>query len=78
MFFFEQTADAICEAVNTFEKYASEIKPEDCREHALTFSEQRFRDQLSQYVESARAQYSESLINTQAARLQNSYTHSEK
>lgn len=78
LFFFEQTADAICEAVNTFEKYADEIKPEDCREHALTFSEQRFRDEISQYVDSAWAQYSESLINTQAARVQNSYTHPEK
>ena len=78
LFFFEQTADAICEAVNTFEKYADKIKPEDCREHALTFSEQRFRDEISQYVDSAWAQYSESLINTQAARVQNSYTHPEK
>ncbi|MGC0180385.1 hypothetical protein ACPQYM_00010 [Enterobacter cloacae complex sp. 2025EL-00061] len=64
--------------MNTFEKYADEIKPEDCREHALTFSEQRFRDEISQYVDSAWAQYSESLINTQAARVQNSYTHPEK
>jgi glycosyltransferase involved in cell wall biosynthesis len=75
LFFFEQTAEAICDAVETFEKHAGEINPQDCREHALTFSEQRFREEIISFVDKAWSQYSESLINTQAARVQNNYTH---
>lgn len=78
LFFFEQTADAICDAVHTFEKYANEISPQDCRDHALTFSEQRFRKEISNFVDKAWGQYSESLINTQTAKIQNDYIFSRK
>lgn len=75
LFFFEQTADAICDAVNDFEKHHSDINSHDCREHALTFSEQRFRNEMSSFVENAWMQFSESLINTQIEKLQKKYTH---
>lgn len=75
LFFFEQTADAICDAVNDFEKHHSDINSHDCREHALTFSEQRFRNEMSSFVENAWMQFSESLINTQIEKLQKNYTH---
>lgn len=75
LFFFEQTADAICDAVNDFEKHHSDINSHDCREHALTFSEQRFRNEMSSFVENAWMQFSESLINTQIEKIQKNYTH---
>ncbi|WP_235234573.1 glycosyltransferase family 4 protein [Mangrovibacter sp. MFB070] len=78
VFFFEQTADAICEAVNAFETYSNVINPADCREHALTFSEQRFRTEIQNFVETAWHDFSDGLINTQAKNTQNMYVNSGK
>jgi glycosyltransferase involved in cell wall biosynthesis len=77
VFFFEQTVDAVCLAVETFEKYTDKIKPIDCREHALTFSEERFRNELTSFITQCWEDYSESLINTQAAKVQKAYIDSE-
>lgn len=75
VFFFEQTADAICEAVHTFEQYADQISPADCREHALSFSEKRFCAEMTSFVEHSWREYSDGLLNIQAAKTQNTYTH---
>lgn len=74
IFFFEQTADAICNAVRTFEQYAAQISPADCREHALCFSEKRFCAEMTSFVEQSWRVYSEGLLNFQAAKTQNIYT----
>ncbi|QEM90884.1 glycosyltransferase family 4 protein [Kosakonia radicincitans] len=75
VFFFEQTADAICKAVHIFEQYADQISPADCREHALYFSEKRFCTEMTSFVEQSWREYSEGLLNIQAAKTQNIYTH---
>jgi glycosyltransferase involved in cell wall biosynthesis len=73
VFFFKQTSDAICNAIETFEQHNEMIHPAECREHALSFSEDRFRRELSLFVEKAWHTYSESLLNTQIQKTQNSY-----
>lgn len=49
IFFPEQTAESIIEAVNRFEKI--KINAEDCRKNAERFSEERFRQEFMKYVE---------------------------
>lgn len=46
VFFHEQTAEAIVEAVHTFEQHAHIIHPDHCRNRAQAFSEERFRKQF--------------------------------
>lgn len=75
VFFFEQTAEAICEAVELFEKYREFIKPIDCRDNALFFSEQRFREEINSYVTKAWREFSDTILNTQVKSIQNSFTH---
>lgn len=58
LFFKEQTAESICEAVNRFETLDQPIRPEDCRKHAERFSEKRFREEFRAYVEEKMAQSS--------------------
>lgn len=53
LFFEEQTIASICQAIGRFESLPSPILPGDCRENALRFSVQRFRDQLSKEIETA-------------------------
>lgn len=52
LFFYEQNSTAIIEAVNKFETTEDIISPFDCREHAVMFSPERFRDEFSSFVES--------------------------
>lgn len=51
VFFRHQTAEAIIAAIQEFETLAVKISPEDCRENAMRFSPQHFRDQFKNYVE---------------------------
>lgn len=50
IFFPEQSAAAICAAVDKFESLACVIKPEDCRANAERFSIERFRNEFSVLV----------------------------
>jgi glycosyltransferase involved in cell wall biosynthesis len=49
--FGEQTVAAIVSAISAFETSASRISREACRQNALRFAPQRFREQFHQYVE---------------------------
>jgi glycosyltransferase involved in cell wall biosynthesis len=51
VFFMEQTADAICEAVKSFEAQAGKISPEACRHHAEQFSVSAFKTRMASFVE---------------------------
>ena len=52
MFFYEQTADAIVNAVKEFETMGSApFKYEDCRSWAERFSEERFKREIKEFVE---------------------------
>jgi glycosyltransferase involved in cell wall biosynthesis len=50
IFFFEQTVDAIVEAVSNFEKNQDKYDPNVIREHALKFSKSRFLEQFKNFV----------------------------
>jgi glycosyltransferase involved in cell wall biosynthesis len=50
VFFPEQSADSIMEAVRRFEEYEPHIYPAACRSNALQFSAERFRRELGNYV----------------------------
>lgn len=50
LFFDQQNIASVVNAVNGFEKNSSLYLPENCRENALRFSNQRFQDELLQYV----------------------------
>ncbi len=51
IFFKEQTADSIVNAVKIFEKNITLFKPENCRKNAERFSEARFRNEFKQFME---------------------------
>lgn len=50
VFFEEQTADALVRAVEQFEQNAERITPQACRDNALRFSQERFRHEFSESV----------------------------
>jgi glycosyltransferase involved in cell wall biosynthesis len=52
-----QTPDAIIDAVGRFEAIESQLSPAACRENALRFSEERFRQTMLRVVEEAIAKY---------------------
>jgi glycosyltransferase involved in cell wall biosynthesis len=51
IFFDEQTVPSLCEAIERFEALSPSIASEDCRNQALKFSPERFRENLTQLVE---------------------------
>jgi glycosyltransferase involved in cell wall biosynthesis len=53
VFFAEQSANAIVDAVRRFEDLAEAIRSEDCRANALRFAGERFRAELAQFVDGA-------------------------
>jgi glycosyltransferase involved in cell wall biosynthesis len=53
VFFAEQSASAIVEAVHRFEGQTEAIDSADCRANALRFSGHRFRSELAQFVDDA-------------------------
>jgi glycosyltransferase involved in cell wall biosynthesis len=50
VFFAEQSADSICEAVIEFEKNSDRILPINCCENAMRFSTERFQNELLDFV----------------------------
>ncbi len=46
LFFHEQTPEAICDAINQFERMADSFKPWEIRRHAERFSAENFRDKF--------------------------------
>ena len=50
LFFEKQSVDSIVEAVENFESIGQNISAKDCRENALRFSSERFKDELAKYV----------------------------
>lgn len=51
LFFKEQTPEAIINSVKRFEEIENFISPDDCRENALRFSPERFREEFRKFVE---------------------------
>ncbi|WEZ07906.1 glycosyltransferase family 4 protein [Priestia flexa] len=51
LFFKEQTPEAIINSVKRFEEIENFISPDDCRENALRFSPERFREEFREFVE---------------------------
>ena len=54
VFFFEQTAEAVRQAVLDFEQNRHGISPRECRKNAERFAAEKFRDAISAYVEEKR------------------------
>lgn len=57
LFFHEQTAQAIVQAVQKFEQHASEFSPDVCRANAETFSTENFKSQMATVVKDAIADF---------------------
>jgi glycosyltransferase involved in cell wall biosynthesis len=51
IFFMEQTIESLKDAVGRFEHEGKNILYEDCRENALRFSPERFRNEFKNYVD---------------------------
>lgn len=50
LFFHEQTAESLTETVQNFEQMIDRFKWEECRKNAERFSEERFREELIEYL----------------------------
>ena len=57
VFFLEQTSRAIQEAVNLFESVSERLKPQACRQNAERFSNLRFRQEFSEHLHKAWAEF---------------------
>jgi glycosyltransferase involved in cell wall biosynthesis len=57
VFFAEQSANAIVDAVRRYESQAEAIHAEDCRANALRFASERFRAELAQFVDGAWSEF---------------------
>jgi glycosyltransferase involved in cell wall biosynthesis len=57
VFFEEHTPEAIIEAVERFEKHADLFSSEQCRDHALRFSPDRFRREFAAHVNACLGQH---------------------
>lgn len=57
VFFNQQSVESLCEAVRKIEAHRDEITPYACRENALRFSPERFRQEFSAFVEQAIARF---------------------
>ena len=51
LFFYEQTVESIIGAVERFEKLETSFDPKIIRNHAETFSEERFKKEIKEFVE---------------------------
>lgn len=64
LFFYEQTPEAIVEAVNKFESMGSQpFAPADCRQWAEGFSEERFKREIKEFVEEKYEDFKKNGIN---------------
>jgi glycosyltransferase involved in cell wall biosynthesis len=68
LFFKEQTTASICEAVSRFEALPRPISPTDCRQHAESFSADRFRQQFCSLVQALWFEHCNPRSQTAAAR----------
>lgn len=59
LFFARQDVASVMEAVERFERVSHLISPEDCRINACRFSAERFREELSGYIEKKWETFSE-------------------
>ncbi|MGM7650999.1 glycosyltransferase family 4 protein [Serratia marcescens] len=50
VFFDKQDVSAVVEAVKTFESSANLFEPQNCRNNAIRFSDERFRREISSYI----------------------------
>ena len=57
VFYNEQTVAALEDAVRRFESLGSVIRPNDCRNHALRFAPERFREQFREFVDRCKAEH---------------------
>jgi glycosyltransferase involved in cell wall biosynthesis len=51
IFFYEQTPEALIEALSNFEKYRDLFNPSQIRQHAARFGIERFKQQVHHYIE---------------------------
>lgn len=51
LFFYEQTVESVIDAVERFEKLETSFEPKIIRNHAETFSEERFKKEIKEFVE---------------------------
>lgn len=64
LFFYEQTPEAIVEAVNKFEAMGNHpFSPKDCRQWAEGFSEERFKREIKEFVEEKYNEFKKNGIN---------------
>ena len=64
LFFYEQTPEAIVEAVNKFEAMGNQpFSPKNCREWAEGFSEERFKREIKEFVEEKYNDFKKNGIN---------------
>ena len=64
LFFYEQTPEAIVEAVNKFEAMGLQpFAPADCRQWAEGFSEERFKREIKEFVEEKYEDFKKNGIN---------------
>jgi len=52
LFFYEQTSHSIEQAVKKFELIHEKFTPLNCRDHAINFSPERFREEFKHFIES--------------------------
>jgi glycosyltransferase involved in cell wall biosynthesis len=55
LFFREQTAESIIDAVGRFEAASTPIKASDCRENAMRFNSSRFRQEFGLWIDECKA-----------------------
>ena len=64
LFFYEQTPEAVVEAVNKFEAMGNQpFSPKDCRQWAEGFSEERFKGEIKEFVDSKYDEFKKNGIN---------------
>lgn len=57
VFFYNQDVKSIIDSVNFLEQHSDEIILSDCRLNALKFSEQRFKEEIKEYVMNRHAEF---------------------
>ena len=62
-FFYEQTTEAVMDAVNRFEAMDKPFSPHDCRRWAEGFSEERFKREIKEFVSGKYEEFKKNGIN---------------
>lgn len=60
VFFYQQTTESLCAAVKEYESRVAEITPAACRDNAMRFSPQRFRNEFKTFIDQAMARFNAS------------------